>query len=114
MLKIDVDGYDRQSMLYLEKLFFCLPFPFFVRISSSNHGLHLCIPGLGDLDYRRLVFDDPMRVSLDDNRRVRGLPITNLLWDEKNGKVARPWAEIKSQSDIVIFLDGIGRDLIKI
>jgi hypothetical protein len=112
MLKIDIDGYKVMSMYSLLRLFFSLPLPFEVRRSSSGKGLHIRVRSLDDDHYLRLVFDDPMRIFLDDNRRFNDMPIANLLWDNKNGMRAHPWQKMRSQKDILNFLNHFAGDRI--
>jgi len=105
MLKIDVDNYHRLSRLYLQCIMYAMPKPFYCRISSSGEGLHIAVPNLTEWDYRRFVWDDPMRIDLDTQRRLAKLPARNLLWDVKNGRRANRWRVIRSEKDIEHFID---------
>ncbi len=64
---------------------------------------------LKDNDYRRLVFDDEMRVWLDDARAYHNMPINNLVWDCKNGRRAGRWLWLRSQKDILDFFNSFGK-----
>ena len=105
MLKIDYDDYRTASVLKTERFLFSIPLPFFIRKSSSGKGLHIMCPSLGTWDFRRFIFDDKMRIELDERREEKRLPISNLLWDRKNGKTAHPWSLISTQSQIADILD---------
>lgn len=107
MLKIDVDRVSRRSRLYLQTMFYGVPPPFYYRFSSSGDGLHLMIPQCRSDDYRRAVYDDPMRIALDEQRRVARLPVHNLLWDVKNGKPAADWIPIADSAQVERELDHI-------
>jgi hypothetical protein len=104
MLKLDIDHIYRRPRLSLQRVMYAMPRPFSVRLSSSRAGLHIKVSGCAEWDWRR-CYDDPMRVALDDQRRRRGLPVHNLLWDVKQGKLAGPWREIQTERDIEGFLD---------
>ena len=104
MLKIDVDKIYQRERVVLQRILYAIPRSFQVRLSSSMEGLHIKVPLCAEWDYRR-CYDDPMRVELDEQRRRRGLPVHNLLWDVKNGKTAGRWYEIRSERDIECFLD---------
>jgi hypothetical protein len=113
VLKIDKDKYRKKGLCGdLLPLFFSLPLPFSVRRSSSGKGLHIKAPKLEDGHYLRYVFDDPMRVKLDDERAYEGMPLHNLFWDEKNGRKAYPWKCIRSQRAILDFLNEFTHDKI--
>jgi hypothetical protein len=86
---------------------YALPRPFFVRLSSSRTGLHLNAPVCGEWDYRRFTYDDPMRIDLDTQRRIKRLPVANLLWDKKNGNPAGQWHVMRTERDIESYLDAI-------
>ena len=107
MLKLDIDNYRARSALYLEKLFFGIPLPFFYRKSSSGKGLHIQAPQCEKWDYRRFIFDDPMRIFFDQVRERKEIPISNLLWDQKKGRKAGSWNMIESQKDISELLDSM-------
>ena len=106
MLRLDLDDYQEIPRLKLLKLFFSLPRPFYIRFSSGGLGLHLKAPLLPTMDYRRDLYDDPMRVLLDDFRSSHGL-VYNLQWDVKEGKTAGEWIELNNELDIVKFIDRI-------
>jgi hypothetical protein len=105
MLKIDIDGFPNR--LYLQRVFYSLPRPFFVRLSSSRKGLHLAVPLCAEWDSRRFMWDDTMRIDLDQQRARAGLPVHNLLWDVKNGKHAGEWQIIRDERGIERFLDRV-------
>jgi len=107
MLKIDVDGFTHTPRLVLQRIMYAMPRPFFVRLSSSREGLHIVCPQLGEWDYRRFAYDDPMRVNLDYQRVLKGIPVHNLLWDIKNGLRAGHWRVITDEQNIESFLDAI-------
>lgn len=62
---------------------------------------------LTEWDYRRFVYDDPMRIDLDIQRLVKRVPVHNLLWDIKNGVKAGEWHTITSETDIEHYLDAV-------
>jgi hypothetical protein len=105
MLKLDIDAFHARSRFELQRIFYACPRPFYVRLSSSRCGLHLVVPVCGEWDYRRYAFDDPMRVDLDTQRRLKNLPVKNLLWDVKNGEPAGEWQTIRTEQDIEHFID---------
>jgi len=105
MLKIDIDKVHRRSRFEIQRIMYSLPRPFFVRISSSGEGLHLVVPALGEWDWRRQAYDDPMRIALDEQRDYHRLPVRNLLWDVKNGKPAGQWRIIRTEHGIEDYID---------
>lgn len=105
MLKLDIDNYHAKARFELQRIFYACPRPFYIRLSSSRGGLHLVVPVCGEWDYRRYAYDDPMRVDLDTQRRLKHLAVKNLLWDVKNGKPAGDWHTITSEQDIEQFID---------
>lgn len=107
MLKIDIDNFYEIQRFELQKVLHSMPCPFFIRLSSSRTGLHLAVPHCTEWDYRRIAYDDPMRINLDLMRSFKKLPVSNLLWDIKNGKAAGPWRVIKNSRQIENFLDSI-------
>lgn len=107
MLKIDIDHFAARSSLYLCKLLFGMPRPFFIRKSSSGKGFHIAVPSLADWDYRRFIFDDEMRIRLDAHREQIRLPISNVLWDIKGGKRAYPWTLCATQDDALRIVDSL-------
>lgn len=104
-LKLDIDSFHSRSRFEIQRIFYACPRPFWIRLSSSRLGLHLAVPVCGEWDYRRYAYDDPMRVDLDTQRRLKRLPVKNLLWDVKNGKPAGDWRELKTEQDIEHFID---------
>jgi hypothetical protein len=104
MLKIDLDDYAKHEFKVC-RLLLTGPFPYRVRVSSSNEGLHYENSSLPTWDYRRFAFDDPMRITLDDQREALRLPFVNLLWDVKNGKTAGTWFEIEDTAAAIAFVD---------
>jgi hypothetical protein len=104
MLKLDIDRCYDTPRFILQRILYCLPRPFHVRYSSGRLGLHIKVPACDEWDWRR-CYDDPMRVALDDQRRLHGIPVHNLLWDVKEGKHAGDWKTITSQREIEGFLD---------
>jgi hypothetical protein len=79
MLKIDKDKYRRKGFTGdLLPLLFSIPMPFSIRRSSSGKGLHIRAPKLADKHFLRDIYDDPMRVKLDDERAFEGMPLHNL------------------------------------
>jgi hypothetical protein len=110
MLKLDIDDYKNKSRLKLLKLFCNMPYPYFVRFSSSMEGLHIKNPNLDSMDDLRLIYDDPFRIEFDGFRRQHGLPIFNLLWDVKEGKKAGKWKKIKNSKDAINFIDSISTE----
>jgi hypothetical protein len=48
-----------------------------------------------------------MRVELDLMRQRKKLPVKNILWDNKEGKLAGRWRIIRSSQDVENFLDSI-------
>jgi len=107
ILKLDIDSVHARSTFELLKIFLACPRPFFIRYSASRRGLHLAVPVCGEWDYRRYIYDDPMRVDLDTQRRLKGLPVKNLLWDNKNGKPAGHWKVMRTERDIEDFVNTI-------
>jgi hypothetical protein len=107
MLKVDVDKIQYRSRFELQRIMYAMPRPFFVRLSSSRTGLHLHAPLCGEWDYRRYTYDDPMRVDLDTQRRLKRLPVSNLLWDVKNGKLAGNWHVMRNERDIEDYIDAV-------
>lgn len=107
MLKLDIDNYQHQPPLKMLRLFYSLPLPFFVRVSSSGKGLHVKAPDLEMWSFLRYIFDDPMRISLDEKRIKIGLPVSNLLWDIKEGKKSGVWIYIQTQQEIRILFEGL-------
>jgi hypothetical protein len=113
MLKIDKDKYAHKGFMGdLLPLLFSIPMPFSIRRSSSGKGLHIRAPRLGDRHYLRDIYDDPMRVKLDDERAFEGMPLHNLFWDEKNGRKAGAWHCIRSQRALLDFLNEFANDKI--
>ena len=107
MLKIDLDNIHPRPRLELQRIFYAMPRPFFVRLSSSGEGLHIAVPDCQEWDYRRICYDDPMRIDLDGQRARKGLPVHNLLWDMKKGKSAGAWQIMRSERDIERYFDVI-------
>lgn len=107
MLKLDIDDYQHQPALKLIRLFHAVPLPFFVRKSSSGRGLHIKCPDLETWNFLRYIFDDLMRISLDEKREQVGLPVSNLLWDVKMGKEAGIWTYISTSADMERYLEGL-------
>lgn len=107
MLKLDIDEIHSRTRLELQRIMYSCPRPFFIRLSSSRAGLHLAVPGCGEWDYRRYAYDDPMRINLDTQRRLKRLPVRNLLWDVKNGRPAGDWHIIRTERNIEDYLDTI-------
>jgi hypothetical protein len=107
LLKIDIDHIHHRSRFELQRIMYAMPRPFFVRLSSSRSGLHLHAPVCGEWDYRRYTYDDPMRIDLDTQRRLKGLPVKNLLWDVKNGRPAGEWHVMRTERNIEDYLDAI-------
>jgi hypothetical protein len=105
MLKIDIDKVHRRSRFEMQRIMYSLPRPFFIRRSSSGKGMHLAVPALGEWDWRRQAYDDPMRIALDEQREHHRLPVRNLLWDVKNGKPAGQWRIIRTERDIENYID---------
>lgn len=105
MLKLDIDKIHHKPRLCLQMVLYAMPRPFFARLSSSRGGLHLAVPGCREWDYRRIAYDDPMRVDLDTQRMRHRLPVHNLLWDMKDGKRAGYWQTIRTETDIEHFID---------
>lgn len=102
-LRLDYDKYIYRmtDTFYMLR---SIPTPFYVRISASGEGLHVCKEG--EYDY-----DDPLYTMYDDPRRLRMNRIRqragvshNLLWDVKKGKKPGAWAKIKNNVDALIFL----------
>lgn len=107
MLKIDIDDVHPRPRLALQMLLYTMPRPFFSRISSSGEGLHIACPQCKEWDFRRIAYDDQMRVDLDQHRIKIGIPVHNLLWDIKNGMAAGTWQVIRTERDIEDYLDVI-------
>lgn len=107
MMQIDVDHIHDTPRFDIQKILYSMPRPFHIRLSSSREGLHLRVPACGKWDYRRYAYDDPMRIQLDEQREHAGLPVSNLLWDVKNGKNACDWRAIMCEREIEHFLDTI-------
>lgn len=107
MLRIDVDEFTHKTRFELQKILHSMPCPFFVRLSSSRTGLHVSVPLCDEWDYRRYAYDDPMRVDLDTQRKMKRLPVRNLLWDKKDGVLAGHWTIIKNSIYIENFLDSL-------
>lgn len=107
MLKIDVDEFSHKTRFELQKIMHSIPCPLFVRLSSSREGLHIAAPLCDEWDYRRYAYDDQMRVDLDTQRTIKKLPVHNLLWDIKNGKVAGWWRIIRNSREVENFLDSL-------
>ena len=107
MLKVDVDEFSHKTRFELQKILHSMPCPFFIRLSSSRAGLHVSVPLCDEWDYRRLTFDDKMRVDLDGQRERKRLPIKNLLWDVKNGNAAGCWRIIRNSKEVENFLDSL-------
>lgn len=105
MLRIDIDNYKQHNVLILQSLFFSLPLPWKIRVSASGKGLHVQCDTLGKDDFRRTMYDDIMRISLDGKRTLLGLPDDNLLWCTKMGKNAQEWTIMKTQKDILSFFE---------
>jgi len=105
MLKIDIDKIARRSRFNLQKIMYCIPRPFYVRVSSGGNGIHVRAPLCGEWDYRRIAYDDPMRIQLDEQRTRHRLPVKNLLWNIKNGKHAGLWWIIQNEKHIERFID---------
>jgi hypothetical protein len=113
VLKIDLDKYRRRGFCgELLPLLFSIPRPYSIRRSSSGRGLHIKAPLLDDNHYLRSVYDDPMRVLLDDERVAEGMPLHNLFWDVKNGKKAYSWTCIRSERGVLDFINEIANDKI--
>lgn len=80
-----------------------IPTPYYVRISASGSGLHICKKG-------NYTYDDPLYKTYDDPRRLRMNRIRqragvshNLLWSLKNGKQSGHWQRIETLVDILAF-----------
>jgi hypothetical protein len=84
---------------------YSLPRPFFARRSSGGTGLHLAVPAGEEWGWQRYAYDDPMRINLDLQREHHRLPVRNLLWDCKNGKVSGQWRIIRNERDIENYID---------
>lgn len=107
MLKIDIDNYPELSRLQLQIIMYAMPRPFSVRISSSGAGLHIKVQTRKKWDWVRFAYDDPMRIALDKQRERLGIPVSNLLWDVKNGLRAGHWRVMQTEQNIESFLDAI-------
>jgi len=107
VLKIDIDKVHHRSRFEMQRIMYSLPRPFFIRRSSSGKGMHLAVPALGEWDWQRYAYDDPMRVDLDMQRERHRLPVRNLLWDVKNGKPAGQWRIIRTERGIEDYIDAV-------
>ena len=107
MLKIDVDGFTERPRYDLQLLMYAMPRPFAARLSASRTGLHIAVPKCQEWDYRRYIYDDRMRIDLDEQRERLKLPVHNLLWDVKNGLRAGHWRLMTDETTIESFLDAI-------
>lgn len=87
MLKLDIDDFRGRTRLELQKIMHSMPVPFLVRVSSSTGGLHIAVPYCNKWDYRRMMFDDKMRIELDEQRERQKLPVSNLLWEDRKSVV---------------------------
>lgn len=107
MLKIDIDGFYHKPRFVLQRILYAMPRPFFCRLSASRTGLHIVVPLCSEWDWRRIAYDDPMRIDLDLQRLHKHLAVKNLLWDVKNGQPAGEWRVIRTERNIESFLDAI-------
>jgi hypothetical protein len=107
MLKIDIDEYSHRYRFELQKILHAMPCPFFVRLSSSRTGLHIAVPLCDEWDFRRIAYDDRMRIDLDTQRELHKLPVKNLLWDVKNGLPAGRWRIVRNSKECEDFIDSL-------
>ncbi len=109
MITIDLDVFKRFSNNHyyavhvVQKIMFNLLTisPYKVRVSASGKGLHIVLPI--DNEVVRECHDDYCRFKADQEREKLGL-FTNILFKIKDDKKAGEWKYIKSEIDVVEFI----------
>ena len=121
MFTLDIDNYRHKALIGtwkrrgLLQLFFSVPMPFEVRLSSSYKGLHIRRGGVEETFYLRDLYDDPIRLRLDDYRHYKlkwEYPLTNRQWNQKGDNLAGEWVLITNQGQILDFFNRFCNDLI--
>lgn len=106
-MAIDFDNF-RERQAKLEECLSVLPKPFFIRLSASKEGLHINLT-VPDMTYREL-YDDPIRLRIDQIREKNGLTsdiLSNKKFIDGEMKAAGRWRKIKDTKDFKEFLKEI-------